>query len=270
MKLQNVKLLLSALLLASFFATAPTGLAADSSGTSTEQSSGIGGPVVDHIGSGLGSVKSVAEELGKALDENASGGQIDALVDALSKVHFKSDKAAQVAQLGKIKGVAGFLSNAVKVLRYGEAGGKLISAVQNRDRAAFQQVVADTLTGAAADFIAGKLSGLLYKHGTTSLIAGLATGGSSLILAGVEFGAGFLIDQFGGKLIKDVLQKSFVQDLLLKLGGKIYDVIVGTEDEPAPDRGPLDDEPDPNSDTDPTPGSTSKGRFQGLKPIKIL
>lgn len=277
MKLQCIKVLLANLIVAALVTMSPTETLAGNG----EDASNAGMVLIDHGGSLAGSVESIAEKLGEALDKNATGDQVDALVDALSKVKVKgADKAGKVASLGKIKGVAGFLSKAVKALKYGPSAGKLIAAAQNRDRAAFQQVVADTLTSMAADFIAGQISGLLYKHATGSLAAGLVTGGSSLILAGVEFAAGLLIDQFAGDIIKDGLQGSFVQGLLLDLGGLIYDTMFGNEDGQDPGNGqvsPPGDDPGggdhPGFETPPESGDGKPGtedRYQGLKALRLI
>lgn len=287
MKMRMFRAWCSGLLAAVCSIAAPMTVAAAAGNGNEAQVQEAIGKGVDYFGSSSGSVESIAEAFADALRDNSNEKQLDGLVKGLENVGIEGGWAKQIGKLKKIGGVANFLSKAVNSLNNGVVAGDLIAAAQNRDRTAFQQIIADQLTGMAADFIAGQISNLVYKHATGVAATGLVSGGWTLIWAGVEFAAGVFIDAYGGGLIQEAIQTTFINDLLLDLGGAIYDSIFsdkesgeeGTSSDNgngSPDDGngmmckPGDDPFDSQPESDGGESGEKKGRYQGLKDIKLF
>lgn len=287
MRMKAFRLCFAGVLAAVCSLAVPMNSAADPVFVNEVQVSEAVGTGVDFIGGASGSVENIAESFKNALLDNSNEKQLDGLVQGLEKVSFESGWAKQVGKLKKIAGVAGFLSKAIGSLGDGQLAGELVAAVQAQDRVAFQNIIADKLTSMAADFIAGQISKLVYKHATGVAATGLISGGFTLLWAGVEFAAGVFVDAYGGELIKKAIESTFINDLLLDLGGSIYDSMFSREQSGEekksqgegneviddgngmmcrPGEGPFDSNPE----GDRKESGNRENRYQGLAPIKLF
>lgn len=239
---------------------------ADDGGSSRlEQAQKVLGQAQDFVDDTNSNVSNAKDLLENALSAAKDSGALKDLVAKLEKVGL-GDK------LEKIGGVADKIGNVLDIIKGAETAYELIDAFQDNDRERFAELIADGITNMTADFLADKASKWLYKQGAVTAGAGIVTGGTSLILAGVELAGGWVLSQYGSDWISSLMDKEPIRGLLLDLGGWIYDMMKGKPEDDGNGQMCKPDDSDP-FDSQPEGGhgdsSGKKEKFQGLKKLEI-
>ena len=226
--------------------------------------SGIG-KVVD-VGQNVGgTLQGFSEDLADLLASTKDEKALDILVGALKKAHVGDGWAKQIGNLRKFAGIAGKL---LTVVNAGNNIKTLYDAFD--DRAAFQDAFADIATDLAAEIVGDAVS-LWVKSAGTSLIVGgtvVAPGVGTLIATGGVWLLSWAAGEATQWVVKKIVGMDDIRNAIKEVGGVIWDALHpssgGHGDEDG--KGPFDGQPDDDT-TDP---NGSNGRYQGLKPIKLL
>ena len=224
--------------------------------------SGIG-KVVD-VGQNVGgTLQGFSEDLADLLASTKDEKALDILVGALKKAHVGDGWAKQIGNLRKFAGIADKLLTIVNV---GSNMKTLYDAFD--DRAAFQDAFATDL---AAELVGDAVSLWVKSAGTALVVGGtvVAPGVGTLIATGGVWLLSWAAGNATEWVVKKIVGIDDIRNAIEEVGGVIWDALHhpakddGGDPEEGP--GPFDGQPDSGNGN-----GNSKGRYQGLKPIKLL
>ena len=222
------------------------------------------GDVFDNVN---GKVSDVTDAVYDAIADASTDEQaLSILMNGLEKVGIKGGWAKKLGELNKIKGVTKAFSKAVTALNAGKTLGELGAAYQKGDQDTFRNIVADQLTALAAGLVGKAVGALIHSAGGAIITASALTGPGFIIASGVVLVADWVVSGWVEDKIAEAIKDGTMYEAFQQVGDIIWNMIrrdSGNDDNTGP--GPFDGPLDPNPDTD-----DSSGRYQGLKPIKLL
>ena len=204
------------------------------------------------------------------------------------KVGVDGGWAKQIGAIKRIKGSSEFISKALTGLSRGAKAMELIAAFNDGEKEVFKDIVADEITSLVASWLGEIVSKAIITNLQSVVVGSLAGGPIAMILAeaGVLVG-GWVAGETTEWLVEMTVNETALRDYLEQLGGAIYDGLKGDSEgekgdaavddgNGSPDDGngmmckPGDDPFDSQPESDGGESGEKKGRYQGLKDIKLF